>query len=105
MKINILTSKFHSLLSLSFRKTTNKKVSDEEELQFLLEWDEDDNVQADGPASNGRDVILTRNTIRHNFVCLVKPREVDLCILFTEVKTEWRRRRNDSSLFGCYVAT
>ena len=79
MKIYILTSKFHSLLSLSFRKTTNKKVSDEEELQFLLEWDEDDNVQADGPASNGRDVILTRNTIRHNFVCLEKPQEVDLC--------------------------
>ena len=57
MKIYILTSKFHSLLSLSFRKTTNEKVSDDEELQFLLEWDEDDNVQADGPADNGRDVI------------------------------------------------
>ena len=68
MKIHILTSKFHSLLSLSFRKTTNEKVSDDEELQFLLEWDEDDNVQADGPADNGRDFILTVNTIPHNFV-------------------------------------
>ena len=62
------------MLSLSFSKTTKEKVSDEEELQFTItEEDEGDNVQADGPADNGRDLILTVNTIHHNFACL-KPR-------------------------------
>ena len=68
-----------NLLSLSFSKTTKEKVSDEEELQFTItEEDEDDNVQADGPADNGRDLILTVNMIHLNIVCL-KTRQVDLC--------------------------